>query len=549
MDPFGRLLVSPKPYRVPLFQRAYAWEQPHVHDLWSDVMAVMDGGQDFFLGSMVFAPDEGRPGYLVLDGQQRFASLLLLIAALRECVKASKLADKKKRIVALNQLVFKTDAKTMKELPTLELGQEDRDFFSDLVVSGVRGSPVIGSHKRMLAAFDLFVENLQPKVKVGKDQFVEDLVGTIRDKFWILQLEVQSDADAYLIFETLNDRGLELTVADLVKNRILSIAGQAGLDVHEMASKWKGMVDEVGDDSVTSFLRHFWLSSEGMARKEDLYKQIRGKITEKSVDSFVAQLAVEATAYSDLADPTPASFGGDQEVVDLLRDLNELGGSQVAILLLAAHARYKNDLPKLKTVIRDLTNFTFRYTTIGKENPNELEKTYSDLAIKLRKKEAGTEEILERVRALQPSEDKFLAAFADFQSRSNKLARHILIKICDFELSARGDKEVATRKTKINLEHILPKKPAAKWRKLYADLDLDPEDYMYRLGNMTLLLTEYNRDASNKFFPDKKPMHAKSNLPINTNLPIATVSKWDPNAIAARQEYYCKIATQVWKLR
>lgn len=91
-------------------------------------------------------------------------------------------------------------------------------------------------------------------------------------------LTVPTDADAYLIFETLNDRGADLTIADLLKNYLF---GRAGTKLDAVRDGWMqvlGALDISAENALfTTFLRHYWSSKHGAIRERELYKSIKSE--------------------------------------------------------------------------------------------------------------------------------------------------------------------------------------------------------------------------------------------------------------------------------
>jgi hypothetical protein len=195
---------------------------------------------------------------------------------------------------------------------------------------------------------------------------------------------------------------------------------------------------------------------------------------------------------------------------------------------------------------RTIANFSFRYNIIGGGTSGDLESVFGEIAYGIR---AGTHrnarDIADALRSVNP-DNKFRAAFelAAIPTSKAKLARYILGKINDYlggqELIANVDPKI------VNLEHILPQNPDATWKAGFGS-GINLEEYVHRIGNLTLLTTKVNDKVANQSFQKKKNLAFKpSKLALNDFL--KRINKWSVQAIEKRQKKMAKIAVQVWNL-
>jgi len=546
----GDLLNDQMRYKVPIFQRSFAWEKTEVAEFTEDLFNMCGYHKretDYFLGSMVFTPHEDDRKTKILDGQQRFATFLLFLAALRDVLLESGGKEETKvRIDELNRMIFRRDPITLMENVKLELNREDKVFFEEIVMHGVVPEPKYVSHKRLRGAYNSLKSAIACKLDKKKEKFIQMLLDAFLRKFKIIKIEVDSDINAHIIFETLNDRGLDLSVGDLVKNYIFALGSDRGRDLGLLVERWQELVDQVGDHNVTTFLRHFWISRYELVRKDGLYKALKDKVKVQNVKSVLGELSREAAVYANLITPTH-EFWGDPELESQLEELNVLKVQQVYVLLLGLHNKMGSDKRAFRRMVKVLTNFSFRYSTICGLNPNELERVYSRLSLDVRKKAVSKEEVIKELRRRAPSKTTFLEAFRDFETKSSKLARHILTAISDYLLKRAGQEERETRAKRINLEHIIPKKLNKKWREFFQDRNVDAEKVIHKIGNMTILLEEYNRAIANKFFDKKREMYKKSTLPINQEL--KKYQEFGKAQVDERQTKFGKIAEALWSVK
>ncbi|MEM5874723.1 MAG: DUF262 domain-containing protein [Candidatus Aenigmatarchaeota archaeon] len=479
----------------------------------------------------------------ILDGQQRLATILLFLAAMRDVLKSRPKEEDNKRAEAINELIYSTDPITLSKKIKIEMNREDRTFFESIIIQGLVPGINRESHKLIKNAYETFKEYIRRKIE-DDENFPKRVLDIILSKFIFIKIEVGSDLNAHLIFETLNDRGLELSIADLLKNYIFSISGQY-LDY--IIVKWKEMVDNVGEHNVSKFLRHFWCSSKELIRKEDVYKKIKNVIrSSEEAKKFIEELCEEGLVYTNLVNPDH-QFWSDREVEDLLNELNILGVEQVLIILLSLYKRFfKTEKENFKKLLKNLINFTFRYSTICNLNPNKMERLYSEVAVKLRNNMLGVEDVIEKLKELDPNDMTFIQCFSEKDVKNTKLAKYILVKLNNHLLINMGEKEKTTSISKVNLEHIIPRKPDKEWEEFFQKNNIDPEKWKQKLGNMTILLKEYNRKIANKYFTKKKEMYKKSTLPINQKL--KEYEQFGPKEIIERQQVMAEIAKNIWKV-
>src|SRR5207245_11805298 len=132
-----------------------------------------------------------------------------------------------------------------------------------------------------------------------------DWVEYLRERARVIWVTVPDDQNAFVIFETLNDRGLTLSIADLLKNYLF---GRSGDRIKEVQQQWTTMtsaLESVSREDITvTYIRHLWASMNGPTRERELYgnikKTIRGKQT--AID-FATSLADEARLYAALLNP------------------------------------------------------------------------------------------------------------------------------------------------------------------------------------------------------------------------------------------------------
>ncbi len=273
--------------RVPAFQRSYAWEETHVNDLMQDLtQAIQSGSQEYFLGSIVVSTEHA--GSLeVIDGQQRLATITIVLTRIRDYFVAQ--GEHSRADTLESEYLFKRDLRTQEAVSRLTLNEIDNDYFQKTVLSRPGSqdrsmTPSRISHDRLqgaAATVERHIKSLTATTKTPVDVLL-DWIDYLRQNTRIILVKVPDDANAFTIFETLNDRGLDLAISDLLKNYLFYRADNRLPEVQTAWSAMLGALSAVGSDtSVVDYIRHYWSSIYGATRERELYSVIRKRITSK----------------------------------------------------------------------------------------------------------------------------------------------------------------------------------------------------------------------------------------------------------------------------
>lgn len=538
-------VLADAPLSVPPYQRSYSWEDEQVVDLWDDVQdARRAGAIEYFLGAIILTSTDSN--LTIIDGQQRLATVSMLAAALRDAF--LELGDEKRAGKITEEFLASEDFNTLALRPHLNLNTQDNHFYLELVIESKSPEPKCESHRFLKAAFFELCSRVQSEMQnlaTPEDQLEALLEWRefIEDKAKVIVVHVPSESDAYLIFETLNDRGKDLTLADLLKNYLFQCAGGRLEEVKQYWSTTTALMDGTGVALVT-FIRHHWASLNGMIRERDLYKAIKRKVrTSNDAVKYSKQLAEGARMYLAL-------LGADMEYWAELgtegrrhvETLNRFGLEQYRPMLLAAMASF--EASELEKVLRKTVAWSVRGLVVGGLGGGTYEKHFGAAAERISsgviRKASKLFEILEPVI---PSDERFEQAFQDMKVSKPALARYYLLALENHSRQV-GEPELVPNddEDKVNLEHILPQNPKLdEWAGFSAE---SAPDYVKRLGNMVLLSKAANRRIGRRPFKDKRARYGESEL--KTTASVAKTSRWTPKAIRDRQDGLAKAAVIVW---
>jgi hypothetical protein len=542
--------------RVPPNQREYSWQESHVEDLVKDFNhAISQGPVEYFLGTIVLTLPEDSEVPEVADGQQRLATTTMVLAAIRDYF-----YEKKEHGRANSILPFlgETDTLTEEILPKLRLNIDDHEFFMNHVllnpddtrrIATTTGKHAKESHKRIAAAARYIREYFRSVLAVQNEANHAQVLNTwkefIKHDAKVIQLIVPDHLNAFMMFETLNDRGLRASEADLLKNYLFQLAGDRIEEAHHRWAKMIGTLESLGVDGVVmDYLRHSTICQYGPTTQKDVYDKIRNSVRSKSrALEFLGELAAGAGAYSALFSDAHSMWNEyGTSARGHLRTLLILRQRQIRALMLAVLRTFS--VTETRKAMRLFVSWSVRFLIAGGGRGGLLDERYGELASDVTHGEVTDAYTLaEKMRNTVASDNAFLGAFGDARVSQAHLARYYLRAL---ERQVKGQTEPEwipnDDEEALNLEHVLPETPGKEW-------DVEPEisdAYFNRLGNMVLLPASKNVAAANHGFPTKRPMYQQSGLVLTAE--VAEEEEWGVDQIMARQLRLANLAVETWSI-
>jgi len=550
----NEILSNGKVYKVPPFQRDYSWTEENWEDLWEDILniTITSTNPPHYMGALIFKPGDNEDEWIIVDGQQRLATLTVVavagIAFLEKLIENKIDEDNNRERVSLfsSKFIGEKDATSLFYRSKLHLNKNDDPFFQEYILKRKKPlniSKLKYSQKLLFKSFEYFYKNIDEDFNGDRGEKIANfLENIISKKLIFIQITVEDDLSAYTVFETLNARGIELAPTDLLKNYLFSLIPRDDLPIVE--EKWYRIVNLVGFEKFPMFLRYYINSYRKIVRKERLFKEIKSEVrTSENTIELLDDLENIAYFYAALQNPYDEfwnDFYNKNDIIKRLESLNLFRVSQHLPLLIAVY-RHKKEL--LQQALRIATVISFRYNIIGKLNPNDLEKAYNNVAMKISKGEITTgKEIFDTLKSIYINDEQFVSMFglASLNTRRNKkIVKHILLSI-EKQLSGNT---YDLYDSSITIEHILPENPTEDWLESFEGEEI--ENYVYRLGNLTLLESSKNRDIDNKDFQDKLSIYKSSKLKITNDI---NFDEWNRNTIYIRQKKLAEVAKEIWRL-
>ena len=547
------LISNGKTYRVPPYQRDYAWTEEAWEDFWNDVLDLRRQTEGrHYMGALVVQGQTDRE-FTIIDGQQRLATLSVLSLAVIDKLQrmAGQGIDEEANLERAKQLrnrfIGEKDPASLIESSRLNLSRIDDAFYQDYLVQlrpplNPRG--LAQSNARLWECFVYFSERLDALDDVQEDgeALARILSETTARGLLFILITVEDEFDAYTVFETLNARGLELTTADLLKNYLFSKVRVQG-DLDALQRRWQALIATVTQERFSDFLRYHLLCEQAGIRKERLFKLIRDRVTtSQQVFELLRALEARAELFSALADANHEFWTERPEAKRYIRDLVLFRARQVTPLLFAAWERFSPDdfvrLLKLASVV------SFRYL-VSRRNPNRLELVYPDAAKAILDGHAARPgAVFARLRPIYVDDGAFESNFAVYSINPRgrkKLLKYILCRLEEDAGGVARDPEAEPA----SVEHILPQNPAGDWTEAFSPLE--QEAAVNRIGNATLLESAVNRDIGSAPYAEKRPAYERSAYALTRQAAEMAPEEWTFAFMEKRQQHLAQRAVQVWR--
>lgn len=584
----SKFFPSDKPgirYCVPIFQRAYSWKKQQWEKLLTDVW---ENDEGYFLGTVICIPEacgnKNKQIFTVIDGQQRLISLLLLYAAIHNLMRLhdnssnqnentnshiSKWMKSLKKVLVTNLIPFE-----LRIIPEQE--GDNRKWFEEVIKNSLYKDT--GNEKNLIfKAYDYFRREISKKAEKADGAYFREIAKLKRkiDQVLMVRIEVCTTTDAYILFESLNTRGLPLTISDIIKNQILSQIDKHYKDELALHStNWRSMIDNLGEDANLQerFFRHYYnafrfdlqswydgidigVKNLGRAKLIGFYEKLASQI---NVKKCIKELAEKSKFYDSLIHPDKCSI---KKCKTGLADLDHIGAAPSYQLLMYILST-KHEEIILKKLIDFLVKFFVRRNLTDEPPSRDMDVLFIDQIELLRTEPGNIDKVIENLKKVSASEDKFIDELkGDLYEENRAACRFILCKI---EASYyKGDEALPDFWSRIGsryrfeIEHVFPQGPNIPkiWINMIAGGDEKnakklQDDYVHKLGNLTL--TAYNKELRNWDF-EKKREHKvgtkysgyKNGLHLNKDL--ADETTWTVEKIEIRTNTLVEKALSLFK--
>lgn len=571
-------------YAVPRYQREYTWGKPQWESVFDDVVENAPG---YFLGSIICINQStdvlSVQELEVVDGQQRLTTLSLLFAAVYQTLKEKKEEMNEEQSVELinlkRKLVLRSHEDQFRVLPQIQNNNQNdyRAVLSEIGVISPFAVPLNAGNRRIFRAYRYFKARLSgdgPNVRPITEtlEFLERV-----SQASLVKIEVASHADAYTLFESLNNRGMPLTSVDLIKNKLLAHLERAESGkVDYYFGRWSNLMDYLGDDYAVQerFFRQYYnafrdslksIVNVPVATRSNLMT-IFEKLINHDSKGCLDGIESAGRLYSVFLDRTEdESLGSiDKPLVDLER-IQGLP-SYVLLLYLVTH---RGTLSLNDQHLADIVNFIVRFFVRRNltDTPPTRDLTRLFMAIIESLISKNGEEVVDLVktqlRKVSAADEAFKHKLdGPIYEENYGVTRFVLTSLAEQGMTRESFVDLWRMENKLfdwTIEHIFPQGQniPTSWVDMIADGDEErareiQQNHVHRLGNLTI--TGFNSALGNKSFAEKRDrtdrqgrfVGFKNNLGLNQDL--ANSEAWTVERIEERTEKLIDQAMVLFRL-
>ncbi len=545
------ILEGSKQYRVPLYQRAYAWKHKNWETLWSDLVDLANIRKDssntsHFTGTLVL--DTGTittemTQFLVVDGQQRLTTLSVLLAAL--AAQYRKTGDEMRFKKIQEQVLVFPFASTPDSRYRLRPANYDEDPFR----KAVEGEAPKNDASLVDDAFRFFAKKLE---NVSSDNLtLADIEAAALNGLKFVTITAKSEDNVYRIFESINNTGIALSQADLIRNVIFMRLGDESSNLH--ATLWEPIQKDLAPEDIENL---FWIDAQwrnAEVRKLDTYEVQKTHILALNHDDLVAYLKNCLVLANSLRRIrlVPSALGSESKLIEntlgRLAALEMPGALVLITRVVYLHEKGLASADETAQALKTLESYLVR-RAISALPVSNLGGICSACALNLNGDTAN-----EVHKRLSTGRRKYLTD-SDIRKqfleapRYSKGRRDHLKLILSWLLEKQQGKDSIDFNT-MSIEHVLPQnleKAGAEFALTLApedDIHEVHQDLVHTLGNLTL--TNHNSELSNEPFSVKRSTWL-SETSVMENWEIAKQTQWGPSEIRKRAERLAESAIEEW---
>lgn len=548
------LLEGTKQFQVPLFQRSYSWKKDNWQMLWEDLLMIYDDDSDdpFFMGSIVTqsipGTADGISPFIIIDGQQRLTTLTILLAAIRYSLDSeNSLKEEIYETHLINK--YQSEDYRYKLLPT----QTDKKSYKKIIDLELENIEELSRESKIFELFKFFDKSINKSS--NKIEF-RKLKNIILERLFFVNITSGEEDNPYLIFESLNYKGQELTQSDLVRNYIFmllepdkreKIYNETWLLVqNKFLNQFENNQEKVAEELTNALW--FYLRKDGKSvLQRNIYKEFqnRFKKQEKNIENKLTEITQFVTYYLNL------SFPNDKNIInESLSRFKILDFKVVYVFLLNVfHDYQKNHLSEYDflKVLNYLESYFVRRWIVDistRSLGNICNKLYSLLSLEEGNLSKKLYKVLDSFKDNDrwPDDQEFTQAIIT-KSIYKKKTNNERVKLVLSSIEKYHTKEIVSSDN-LTIEHILPQTLNNEWKLMLKNQTEKLDLYIHTLGNLTL--TAYNGELSNKSFSKKVDYFNNSNLRINHYFREQNIEIWNLEAIKKRSKYLTDIAVKVW---
>ncbi|MFB1284378.1 DUF262 domain-containing protein [Helicobacter pylori] len=532
-----------KQFVIPIYQRLYSWKKEQCEQLWDDIIKI--GGNDkmngHFIGSILYVRVDATHSspLLIIDGQQRLTTIMLLFIALRNHLNdEDEFLEKFSHQKIQNRYLINSDKDGDNKF-RLILSESDKDTLLSLIDKD-RRKPSEPSSK-IMENFKLFEE----WIRKNTDKLETIFKGLEKLMIVWIALEKGKD-DPQLIFESMNSKGIELTQTDLIRNYIVM---ETEVEKQESFYNqyWRAMEEDFKQNETlfNQFVRHYLtIKTREIPNINKVYEAFKDYQQKEGIE--IEDLLKDLQKYCGYFCQIAFKKEDNKDLNKALSFLVDLEMDVIYPLLLELYIDYSDGVLSKQDFIPIIyltESYLCRRAVCGIPS-NGLNKFFPSFTKKIDKKQylKSVEEHFGSLTGNQkfPKDSEFKDSFITIDFYSFKKKEYFLERLENFDTKEPVNTQECT------IEHIMPQTLNLEWeRDLGENFQAIHDKYLHTIGNLTL--TGYNEKYSNNSFQEKRDMeNGFKQSPLKLNQSLKDLEVFGEKEIEKRANDLADWALKIW---
>ena len=546
-------------YTIPQYQRDYDWKKQQIKEFWDDIIDFYDNSSEktYFLGPIVLVKVPNEKSMNIVDGQQRFTTIQILITVIRDILMENGDIS---RSETLNSYIFTRGD----NFPFLTLNQNNNEYFRELIfdrsskpMEKIAKKPSETQHSKIRIHDNYKILYNSIKQRFLKGQTIENQNDNIykffqKIKYGLTFFEITLDSNekAFRLFATLNNRGLKLRLSDLIKSMIFLKTNTSPENHNSFNTTWEMIRKNLPDpNKFDEFLRHSYIAKYGFVTAQSLYSSVEKNVGNvEQVRKYLDELRVDSTIYHEIVN----SQRDDTTGFYLKTLFNELNNDSAQPVILNAKKKWNKNQKNIDEITKICFNVFVRGKTIGGKPASVVGKNFAAAAQSILL-DKSFEEVINELKGIDIPDESFRSTIQEAQFQ--ELSAKVILKTIERFYDSQPGKENKAILSTITLEHILPQTIVNKdgtvtdWAKEGSEsyfTESEHREYCNRIGNLTLLNKVKNSELKNLSFKEKVKKY-KTEKEINLTKGLEEVERWTKEIIDQRSKTLSDMAKDIFE--
>ena len=521
---------------VPQYQRPYVWQEENIQELIDDLYYAFENKQnsEYFLGALVLkrTTEKEFREYEILDGQQRLTTLCMMMAVIRDLIK------KPQYKYTLSQMIYQEENELLKVPSRNRIKYNTRDKVKDFVKDYIIANG--STRKRDLVNYhedtNISVSNMAKAISTMHTIFenkenLESFAVFLLNNVLFIYVSTDNTEDAFRLFTILNDRGIPLSNADILKS--INIGEISEEDLDEYSKHWEYLEEKYhkGFDRFLSFVRTILLKNKPSSNLLDEYeKNIYQKNILKKGKNTIDFLIELDGIYDKIIDLNDENLSNEYKNLVTIMKLGLHSDEWIPTVL---SYFLKFEYYNLDEFIKKL-EYKFIGDLMSNVSPSKRRENLNNIIKTIEIVSKENIDILFENRELFDIDKNIFRKNINGDIYGKKYTKYLLLKK---EYLMNDNSVYLSNSKEISIEHVLPQNPLKKshWRRDFTEEQR--KLWTNKLSNLVLISNKKNVKLANLDFKKKKEEYLKNRMDVfnSSKIFLDKSSKWDETNLRNRQ--------------